>query len=70
MFSEGDCDDLKTKYPFLRSLRDLISTGNDITEEQLNEARRRVRPDHIAHMMFTSVRFDVIQLASYHLTLL
>ena len=64
VYYEGDFHKLRSDYPFLRSLDDLIHAGCDIADDELDDARRQVRPDHIAHMMFTSVRY--IHIAYYY----
>ena len=67
VYYEGDFHKLRSDYPFLRSLDDLIHAGCDIADDELDDARRQVRPDHIAHMMFTSVRYIHILLLSLFL---
>lgn len=51
-------------YPFLSTLSSLLESGERIASQQLQTARDSVQPDHIAHMMFTSVSSDILVLLS------
>ena len=54
---EGCNNEYLKKYPFMRSLDDLIESGLKVSEEELQMARSRVEPEHIAYLAYTSVLY-------------
>ena len=60
IFYDNSYKDRSPSQKFVKTLDKLEELGESVTDEQLKEAKERVKPDFVLQHFFTSVRTDLI----------
>ena len=55
VYYDGTNQERLRQYAFMRPISDIISSGELITDTELQQARNDVKPEYPAHLLFTSV---------------
>lgn len=56
VFYDNTYNDRSPTHKFLHNLDKLREMGRSVTDQQLKEAKEKVKPEHVLHHLFTSVR--------------